>query len=298
MPPWTCSARQQIFRSFILYSSIHVFVYLKASADSRDEGPCVSVRSAGRVPALGGDRGRVDPAPLRGVSQAVREKVAPDITPRPPAPTGRAAQAQVCAQGSPGPGPGGRLGPHAQGGVRTGLCPADPGGPPAGGVGAAGSGVCWGNKLGPQSPPPPEFHGSLQLASVWPGLCHMTLSAQRAGRWSSLQADGPVMDGKPRIGKWLLCLPPVTDASVLGTWSRWRAALWASLGPSCLSAPSPSSRHPWEGAQEERCCAPPTLVCAHPGPLPQDRTGLGLGGRVLSAPGTILSPALRLLSWS
>ena len=105
MPPWTCSARQQIFRSFILYSSIHVFVYLKASADSRDEGPCVSVRSAGRVPALGGDRGRVDPAPLRGVSQAVREKVAPDITPRPPAPTGRAAQTQVCAQGSPGPGP-------------------------------------------------------------------------------------------------------------------------------------------------------------------------------------------------
>lgn len=106
------------------------------------------------------------------------------------------------------------------------------------------------------------------------------------------------MDGKPRIGKWLLCLTPVTDASVLGTWSRWRAALWASLGPSCLSAPSPSSRHPWEGAQEERCCAPPTLVCAHPGPLPQDRTGPGLGGHVLSAPGTILSPASRLLSWS
>lgn len=159
MPPWTCSARQQIFRSFILYSSIHVFVYLKASADSRDEGPCVSVRSAGRVPALGGDRGRVDPAPLRGVSQAVREKVAPDITPRPPAPTGRAAQAQVCAQGSPGPGPGGRLGPHAQGGVRTGLCPADPGGLLQAVWGPQGAGSAGGTSLDPKAPRPRSSMG-------------------------------------------------------------------------------------------------------------------------------------------
>lgn len=85
-----------------------------------------------------------------------------------------------------------------------------PRGPPAGGVGAAGSGVCWGNKLGPQSPPPPEFHGSLQLASVWPGLCHMTLSAQEGGQ-VVLTAGRRACDGRKTENRQVAALPSSSD---------------------------------------------------------------------------------------
>ena len=90
----------------------------------------------------------------------------------------------------------------------------------AGSAGRTGTETVLWSRVDPWTAPPTHTPRVTSLASVWPGLCRVTLSCTGHGKevFTAGRHQGPITKGTQKIGKWQPLQPPskVTDAKCPG----------------------------------------------------------------------------------